>query len=75
MRLSEGVSASNESNEFATVPIHASKDIPNCIGGTLRIRLTHGTLGIDVNETQSVLTEGIRASTVHLAMGKLVLLW
>lgn len=75
MRLAERVSPSNESNEFATFPVHASKDIPNRIGGTLRIRLTHGTLGIDVNESQSVLAEGIRASTVDLAMGKLVLLW
>lgn len=74
MRLAERVSASNQGNKFATFPIHAPKDVPNGIGGTLGVWLTHGTLWIDVNETQSVLSEGEVAITVHLAMSKPILL-
>lgn len=66
--------SANQSNELSPVPVHASKDISNGVCCTLGVGLAHGSLGIHVDQPESVLPQGVPALAVDLAAGEPLLL-
>jgi hypothetical protein len=71
--FSERVPSSNECHELSSMPIHTTKDISNRVRRTLGVGLAHGSLWIDVDETERVLSQRKLTLPVHLTMGKLFL--
>ena len=72
--LSKGMSSTYQSDSLGVVHGHASESVPNLGRRNHRIGLSHGSLGVHVDQPHSGCTEGTLTLSVRGAGGKDLLL-